>query len=144
MMLDFEEKALCRKVAGVLELSAERGYEPLAFMHLWLASKTADNLFHWDFYDVAQSKQHLLHSVELEYGFSPQEHGKPQNEDMAADMYWGGYTFMYISLDENRKPCHMEEKYNVERVLKCYDTLHSLSTKVAVDEIRKQFLHRNG
>lgn len=139
-MPGFEEKALCRKVAGVLELSVQRGYEPVAFMRLWLNSKTADNLFHWNFNDVAQSKQYLLHSLELEYGINPQDYGQPQNEKMSQVMYWGGYIFMYISLDENRKPCEIQKKYNINKVLKCYDTLHSLSAAVAADEIRKEFI----
>ncbi len=140
-MLGFEEKALCRKVAGVLELSAQRGYEPAAFMQLWLNSKTADNLFCWNFNDIAQSKQYLLHSVELEYNISPENDGYLQNREMPQVMYWGGYIFMYISLDENRKPCNMQKKYDINRILGCYDTLHSLSTKVAVDNIRTQFVY---
>lgn len=76
-MPGFEEKALCRKVAGVLELSVQIGYEPVAFMRLWLNLKTSDNLFHWNFNDVAQSKQYLMHSVEMEYGINPQDDGQP-------------------------------------------------------------------
>ena len=66
-MLDFEEKALCRKAAGILELSVKKGYDHYSFSRLWLKSKTANNLYHWNSNDIAQSKQYLLHSVELEY-----------------------------------------------------------------------------
>lgn len=59
---------------------------------------------------------------------------------MSQVMYWGGYIFMYISLDKNRKPCGMQRKYNINKVLKCYDTLHSLPAAVAADEIRKEFI----
>ena len=44
----------------------------------------------------------------------------------------------YISLDENRKPCEIQKRYNVNKILQCYDTLYSLSA--AVDEIRKEFI----
>ena len=43
-MLDFEEKALCRKAAGILELSVKKGYDHYSFSRLWLKSKTANNL----------------------------------------------------------------------------------------------------
>ena len=46
----------------------------------------------------------------------------------------------YISLDENRKPCEIQKRYNVNKILQCYDTLHSLSAAVAADEIRKEFI----
>ena len=42
-MLDFEEKALCRKAAGILELSVKKGYDHYSFSRLWLKSKTANN-----------------------------------------------------------------------------------------------------
>ena len=45
---------------------------------------------------------------------------------------------MYISLDENRKPCKIQKNYNVNKILQCYDTLHSIS--VALDEIGKEFI----
>lgn len=90
--------------------------------------------------DVAQSKQYLLHSVELEYGINPQDDGQPQNEEISQVMYWGGYIFMYISLDENIKPCELQKRYNINRVLQCYDIFHSLSVAVAADEIRKEFI----
>lgn len=55
-------------------------------------------------------------------------------------MYWGGYIFMYISLDENIKPCELQKRCNINRVLQCYDTLHSLSVAVTADEMRKEFI----
>jgi hypothetical protein len=137
-MLDFEEKALCRKVAGVLELSAKKGYEPFTFAKLWLASKTAQNLYEWDFKDVAQSKQYLLHSVELEYNLEKSE--IQENADYVADvMYWGGYIFMYFSLENKITPQNMLDNYDIVRILQCYDTLHTVSSKVAVEKIDEDF-----
>lgn len=137
-MLDFEEKALCRKAGGILEFAAKKGYEPIAFTKLWLKSKTADNLYHWDFNDVAQSKQYLLHSVELEYGLT--EEDCRENEEYVADMmYWCGYILMYLSIASEILPEKIYRDYDVEKILKSYDTLHTLSSNVAVDEIREQF-----
>jgi hypothetical protein len=141
-MLDFEEKALCRKVAGVLELSAKRGYEPFAFAKLWLASKTAQNLYEWDFKDVAQSKQYLLHSIELEYNLGQEaihENIQENTEYVADVMYWGGYIFMYFSLENKIKPQELLDKYDIVRILQCYDTLHTVSSKVAVEMIDEDF-----
>ncbi len=137
-MPDFEEKAICRKVGGVFELSAIKGYEPIAFTKLWLNSKTADNLYRWDFHDVAQSKQYLLHSIELEYGLKSED-AKANEVKMSEVMYWGGYMFTYLSYQENIKPEDVLKAYDVERVLKCYDTLHTLSAGVAAEEIKEQF-----
>jgi hypothetical protein len=139
-MLDFEEKAMCRKVGGVLELSAIKGYEPIAFTKLWLRSKTADNLYHWDFHDVAQSKQYLFHSIELEYDLKPED-ARAGDTKMPEVMYWGGYTFTYLSYREHMRPEEVLKVYDVERVLKCYDTLHTLSTGVAVEEMKEQFVN---
>ena len=101
-MLDFEEKALCRKVAGVLELAAIEGYEPIAFTKLWLSSKTAYNLYIWDFKDIAQSKQYLLHSIEIEYQLT--EEDKQNNvEQMSDAMYWAGYTLSVTVAIDNIK-----------------------------------------
>ena len=137
-MLDFEEKALCRKAGGILEFAAKKGYEPIAFTKLWLKSKTADNLYYWDFNDVAQSKQYLLHSVELEYGLT--EEDCRENEEYVADMmYWCGYILMYLSIASKISPEEIYRDYNVEKILKGYDTLHTLSSNVAVDKIREQF-----
>lgn len=139
MVPDFEEKAICRKVGGVLELSTIKGYEPIAFTKLWLRSKTADNLYHWDFHDVAQSKQYLLHSIELEYDLKPEDVAGDEMQ-MSELMYWGGYTLMYLSYMEHMKPEDVLKTYDIERILKCYDTLHTLSTGVAVDEIKEYFV----
>lgn len=137
-MLDFEQKALCRKAGGILELSAKKGYEPLTFTKLWLGSKTADNLYHWDFNDVAQSKQYLLHSVELEYGLTEGD-GYRNGKSVEDMMYWCGYTLMYMSLFFEMAPEEIYKGYDVKKILRGYDTLHTLSSNVAVDEIREQF-----
>ncbi len=137
-MPDFEEKALCRKAGGILELAAKKGYEPITFTKLWLSSKTADNLYHWDFNDVAQSKQYLLHSVELEYGLTDDD--RHENvEDVCDMMYWCGYILMYMSLVSKISPDEIYREYDVEKILRGYDTLHTLSSNVAADEIREQF-----
>ena len=138
-MLDFEEKILCRKVAGVLELAAIEGYEPIAFTKLWLSSKTAYNLYIWDFKDIAQSKQYLLHSIEIEYQLT--EEDKQNNvEQMSDAMYWAGYTLMYLSLLDKIEPKELLEMYDIGRILQCYDTLHILSVTVAIDKIKEDFV----
>lgn len=139
-MPDFEEKAICRKAGGVLELAAIKGYEPIAFTKLWLSSKTADNLYYWDFHDIAQSKQYLLHSVELEYQLDS-EYTHDNMEQRADMMYWAGYTLMYLSFSEQIAPWQILQNYDIEKILRCYDTLHTLSEKIAIEEIREQFLY---
>ena len=140
-MPDFEEKALCRKAGGILELSAKKGYEPIAFTKLWLRSKTAQNLYEWDFHDVAQSKQYLFRSVEMEYELKPEDRCQ-EGGQWTDEMYWGGYTFMYLSFEMRLKPKDILKIYDIERILKCYDTLHTLSEKAAVEEIKTQFLYQ--
>ncbi len=138
-MPDFEEKALCRKVGGVFELSAYKGYEPIAFTRLWLDSKTAENLYGWDFHDIAQSKQYLFHSIEIEYMLHPEDIRK--NADAPENlMYWGGYTFMYLSFAERLKPADILKYYNITKILQCYDTLHTLPENVAIEEIKEHFV----
>lgn len=137
-MPDFEEKAVCRKAGGVLELAAEKGYEPIAFTKLWLVSKTAENLYRMDFHDVAQSKQYLLHSLELEYDLSKEDTILESGSDPLL-MYWAGFTLMYLSFTESAEPKEILKIYDIEKVLKCYETLHTLSAPVAIDEIREQF-----
>ncbi len=140
-MLDFEEKALCRKVAGILELSAIRGYDPIRFLHLWMESKTANNLYNWDFNDIAQSKHYLLRSVEIEYDISSD---KEENDQYIIDaMYWCGYTLMYLSLESKITPLEVFKTYDVDRILCAYDTLHTVSSGVAVDMIRTDFKLKN-
>ena len=98
-MLDFEEKALCRKVAGVFELSAINGYEPLNFISIWLNSDTALKLYQWNFKDIAQSKQYLLHSIEIETSLLEPSEKRGKEDKTTKAMYWFGYTIMYLSLD---------------------------------------------
>lgn len=137
-MPDFEEKALCRKVGGVFELSAQKGYEVLAFTKLWLKSQTADHLYHWNCNEVAQSKQYLLHSIELEYGLTDQD-ACSREINMEELMYWGGYILTYLSFTDRMEPKEIEKQYDLEKVLECYDTLHTLSAQIAVDKIKEEF-----
>ena len=107
---------------------------------MWLSSKTAYNLYIWDFKDIAQSKQYLLHSIEIEYQLT--EEDKQNNvEQMSDAMYWAGYTLMYLSLLDKIEPKELLEMYDIGRILQCYDTLHTLSTTVAIDEsVEDQFI----
>lgn len=138
-MLDFEEKALCRKIAGVFELSAINGYEPLNFISIWLNSDTALKLYQWNFKDIAQSKQYLLHSIEIETSLLEPSEKRGKEDKTTKAMYWFGYTIMYLSLDTKKSPKEIISTYNVEKIYMCYETLHSLSSKNAVEEIDKNF-----
>lgn len=140
-MLDFEEKALCRKVAGVFELSAINGYEPFNFISTWLNSDTAMKLYQWDFKDIAQSKQYLLHSIEFEENLYENEEKRNKEDKTTKAMYWFGYIIMYLSLDTKISPKEIISTYDVVKIYMCYETLHSLSSKNAVEEIEKNF-HR--
>lgn len=53
-------------------------------------------------------------------------------------MYWCGYILMYLSIVSEILPEEINRDYDMEKILKGYDTLHTLSSNVAVDEIREQ------
>lgn len=57
---------------------------------------------------------------------------------MADMMYWCGYILMYLSIVSEILPEEINRDYDMEKILKGYDTLHTLSSNVAVDEIREQ------
>jgi hypothetical protein len=76
--------------------------------------------------------------VELEYNLEQDE--IQENNDHDADvMYWGGYIFMYFSLENKITPQNMLDNYDIVRILQCYDTLHTVSSKVAVEMIDEDF-----
>lgn len=54
-------------------------------------------------------------------------------------MYWFGYITMYFSLSFAKSPLEIYEEYDIEKIIESYDTLHTLSSKVAVDKIKNDF-----
>lgn len=133
-MLDYEEKAIMRKVAATCELAGNNGYEPICFMKNWLASPTAHALYNMYFKEISQSKQYLFHSVIAEMGLTPSGIYEP---DL---LYWAGYILTAFSFYYKLEPKTVLERYEIDRILKCYDTLHTVSTTNAVNRIKEDFV----
>ena len=76
--------------------------------------------------------------MELEYHLD-NEYQKTYDFYFADAMYWFGYITMYFSLSFAKSPLEIYEEYDIEKIIESYDTLHTLSSKVAVDKIKNDF-----
>jgi|GEM_PF-4365962 len=59
------------------------------------------------------------------------------NDDI---MYWGGYLFSCWIFIDDIKGKDIVNNYDIQKILLCYDTLHTVSVKVAIDMIKKDFV----
>ncbi len=134
-VLEFDEKAICRKVAAVFELAASRKYEPLSFTETWLQSQTAQYLYELDCKEIAQSKVYQLNSLIHETNIQPCMNEKRNYCDI---MFWTGYILTWFSFLYKKTPNEVYEEYDIEKVMQCYDTLHTLSAKRACEEIHEE------
>jgi len=131
-MLELDEKAVCRKVAGVFEIAAIRNYEPLNFAKTWMNSQTATWLYELDCKEIAQSRIYQLNSLRMETEIEPLEE---EQRDYRELMYWTGYILTWFSFLYKMPPKEVAEKYDIEKIMQCYDTLHTVSPKRACEEI---------
>lgn len=132
-MLNIEETTIIRKVANLCELAGQSGFEPIYFLKQWLSSSVAQKLYMLDFKEISQSKQYLLHSLILEKNISP-------NDSSEANLlYWAGYVITAFEYTYKITPKDFLENYELSRILKSYDTLHTLSTQNAVREIKENY-----
>lgn len=134
-MVGFTEKAVCRKIGKTFELAAKEGFHPVEFSMFWLQSDACKRLAALDFNDIAQSALYQLNSIKMELGAAKQV--LPACESDYSDiMFWAGYLFMYWIYQDEIEGAKIAEAYDVEGILARFDTLHTLSCKTAIEEIK--------
>ena len=137
-MIDVMEKAICRKIARTFETAAEERFHPVDFTIKWLNSETCQYLYELNLNEIAQSYFYQLNSLKME--MERKNISIKHSEDEYSDiMYWAGYFFMYMMYKERISGPEIVKKFKIERILSCYDTLHTLSCDVAIEKCKEDF-----
>lgn len=133
------ERAIARKIADVFEIAGEHCLDESKFTKAWLNSNTAKLLYTLDFNAISQSPLYHYNSFIMEYknidDLYPEE--SYFNNDI---MYWSGYLFSCWIFMEDVSPQQILQSYDIDKILLCYDTLHTVSIEVAVDMIKSDFV----
>ena len=134
-MIGFTEKAVCRKIGKTFELAAKEGFHPVEFSMFWLQSDVCKRLAALDFNDIAQSALYQLNSIKMELQATKVVLLVCES-DYSDIMFWAGYLFMYWIYQDEIEGNQIAEAYDVEGILARFDTLHTLSCKTAIEEIK--------
>lgn len=137
-MIDVMEKAICRKIARTFELAAEECYHPVDFTIQWLNSDTCKYLYELNANEIAQSYYYQLNSLKMEMK-RKKITIKHSTESYSDEMYWAGYFFTYMMYKEEMPGPEIVKKYEVDTILSCFDTLHTLSCDVAIEKCKEDF-----
>lgn len=133
-MIGYEEKALCRKIADMFEIAGHNKCDPSDIIKKWLQSDTSQKIFNRDFNEIAQSPLYIYNSLLREGNIISCE------KEYADLLYWVGYILTYIGFKRELEPKKVFEQYDVIGFAGAYDTLHTLSPKVAFEEVTKEYL----
>ena len=131
------EKAIARKTASIFGYAANKGYSPISFTKSWFDSRTAFNLYNYDFRTIGQGYKCIFCQYEEEKNIKQAE--KALDLRYKDIMYWCGYIFsswMYI------RDIHwniLVDKYEIENIIASYDTLHTLSVKTAIEYCEENY-----
>ncbi len=135
-MLDIYEKALCRKIADTFELAAINGFQPYSFTSFWLESDIASVFYKIeDLNLVAQSPLYILGSILDEMTEKGIKITNTTDVCEKEVMYWGGYIFSYWIFSRDIAGDNILKRFDVKKILQCYDTLHTLSPEAAIEII---------
>ena len=138
--LDYDQKALCRKVGNIFELSTICGYYPLSFAHAWCLSETANNIYMLDISKICQSKHYLMHDIQSEPAITgylgDMTYTNQSDKDM---MFWLGYIITYASFALHMSPSNLYDTYDIPAFAASYDVLHTLSNNRMVDEMKNEY-----
>lgn len=139
MILDINEKAICRKVANVFSLANKKNYHPVEFTLRWLESDTAKLLYEMNLNEIAQSPLYQINSFDMEMKNIGHEFKMKSETDYEDVMYWCGYFFTYWIFYEEITGKDLIEKYDIEKIMECYDTYHTLSCKNAIENAKEEY-----
>ena len=134
-MNDLYKTILCEKVARLFEMV---DYNVILFPEMWLKSEINRKIIEMNPAIISQSTHYWLECF-LE-NISIPKTVENVNKDA---MFWLGYILTYIQFETDMPGDVLWDKYNIPRVLACYDVLHTVSNKVASEMIRKDFLKSN-
>ncbi len=135
--LDYDEKAICRKVAGIFELAADYGYTPLHFLEKWASSEVAFNLYDLHCDKICQGKLYLLHDFQHEYPNAYKING-PNEEDKEL-MFWLGYIYTAATFAFKITPNSIYKKYDWNRYAASYDVIHTVSIDYMLDILQEDY-----
>lgn len=139
MSLEINEKAVCRKVGKTFELAAAKKYHPVEFTLKWLTSRTAFYLYEMNLNEIAQSAFYQLNSFEIEMKKENFEFKMSSGTDYSDVMYWCGYFFTYWMYQDDISGIELAEEYDIEEIMKCYETYHTMSCKTAVEKAKEDY-----
>ena len=133
--LDVRELALSRKVGKIFEYACNKGYPPVAFAKRWLESRV--------FYLMVDMAEDVISQSYL-YIFTLFEEEVQMNlldepDFLVADaMYWTGYLCMYWCFYEGITGKDILNHYDIASAMQCYDVLHTLDVRRAIEEIKEE------
>lgn len=130
--LDFVEKAVCRKSAGVLELCGQDGCDPVTTPYAWLGSHICEKLRRRDTDTVSESKWQIEELFLEQCGDLITQDGENDDADILS-LYWLGYALMWMMISHDMTGPELAEKYDVMWWIANWETLHTLPTEVVCE-----------
>lgn len=132
--LDLTEKAVANIVGKMFRVASERlEIDEEDFCRIWLKSELCQRLYEMDETLICQSKIYLFNSLVMENDL-PEKKGHRMD---AEAMDWVGYILTYWMYLREIPGKLIEEKYDICKILQEYDTLHTVSCKVAIDMLEQ-------
>ena len=138
-MINVYTKAISRKIAQVFALAAEKGYEAGTFVPEWMRSETNARLIDAEVCELGQSALYQFNSFLMEHPMQPSGAGADHPAYYRDAMYWLGYTLSYWSFQDEIAGKEIAENYDLIGILQSFDTLHTLSCKNAIEDIKNDF-----
>ena len=125
---------IAEKIGKVLEyLVKEKSYDLYDVCSKWLYSKTFFSILDDDVSVYSQSRFYIARHFEENSG--PFLQGEVNNISFSDVAYWFGYLVTYWCYSYEIKGKDISSKYNVQKIIEDYDTLHTLSVKTAIQKI---------
>ena len=132
-MDDFRQVICCNKVAKLFEIIK---YDISQFIEAWLQSEVNRQIIE---YEPAVVSQGVLYWKEL---FSEEYPNMSIKEGTANPdaKFWIGYILTYMQYTYHLTGEEIWNRYNILDALDMYDVLHTQSSKIACEDIMKNYI----
>lgn len=137
-IITVQEKSVCRKIAGVFKYANRYGFHPIEFTKFWLESETFDRLYKYDLTAICQFDNYHFDEFlkEAEKNGWKISHTHHNYEDL---MYWTGYFLSYFAFNERVSGKDIVVSYDIDKIMRGYETLHTVSCEVAIELMKEDF-----
>lgn len=138
-MLEPIEIALTQKMAMIFEIAGKQQNNPYVFTMEFISSKTYDDLFTFLPGEIEQSPlcEYKMFLKEMD-----EKHIQIPSLDKKIEydfMFWLGYLLTYWGYLKKIHPEKIIKRYDIEKMIGAYETLHTLKTEAAIDFIMHEY-----